>query len=259
MFFCKRRLRSGTQFFIILIILTLIFSCTLVVMAQQPVGKLDELSLQVSPAPALPEEPVEPIQPIKDTPILFPSLFYIVDYDIDSSAEYLNKILKSIGQLEVALASNEYSMYACEAMSQELSRLKAVAVKIESDIEQYRTWEEEHYYAAKVWLYFKQRGYNDAVVCAIIGNMMIETSGGSLDLKPNVYSPDRSHYGLCQWSLYYRPDIADLPFEYQLEYLEADMPDEFKTFGKCYKKGFTYEDFLTMTDPGSDIEALRLQ
>jgi hypothetical protein len=110
-------------------------------------------------------------------------------------------------------------------------------------------WEEEHYYATNVWKYLKQRNFSQEVTCGIIGNMMIETSGGTLDLKPNIYSPSGNYYGLCQWSQKYYPGTKDLPFEHQLDYLLGTMPWEFNTFGKNYKKGFDYEDFLKIDDP----------
>ena len=32
--------------------------------------------------------------------------------------------------------------------------------------------------------------------------------------------------------------------------MSTDIAVEFKTFGFCYQKGFTYQDFLAMEDPG---------
>ncbi len=112
----------------------------------------------------------------------------------------------------------------------------------------YKVWEEEHYYATKVFQYFMQRGFTKEVTCAIIGNMMIETSGGTLDLKPEVYSKSGNYYGLCQWSLKYYPETKNLPFEYQLDYLLGTMPLEFNTFGWLYEEDFDYEDFIKMTN-----------
>lgn len=111
-----------------------------------------------------------------------------------------------------------------------------------------KQFEKEHYYATKVWEYLRQKGFSQEVTCAIIGNMMIETSGGSLDLNPTIYSPSGNYYGLCQWSKKYCPDAQGLSFEDQLDYLVETMPWEFNTFGKNYKGGFKYEDFLNMTD-----------
>ena len=111
-----------------------------------------------------------------------------------------------------------------------------------------KQFEEEHYYAAKVWEYLIQEGFSQEITCAIIGNMMIETSGGSLDLKPNIYSPSGNYYGLCQWSKKYYPEAHGLSFEQQLEFLLNNIEWEINTFGKCYKEDFKYEDFLNMTD-----------
>lgn len=110
-------------------------------------------------------------------------------------------------------------------------------------------WEEEHYYATKVWEYLRQKGFSQEVTCAIIGNMMIETSGGSLDLNPMIYSPSGNYYGLCQWSKKYYPEAHGLSFDQQLEFLLNNIKWEINTFGKCYEEGFKYEDFLNMTDP----------
>ena len=134
-------------------------------------------------------------------------------------------------------------------MVQEQTRLDRVAAFAEADVRQYTQWESDHYYAAKTWQFLMRQGYSEVVASAIIGNMMIETSGGTLNLKPSVYSPGGSFYGLCQWSLYYRPNVANMSFEDQLTYLHNDMEKEFNTFGFCYRSGFTYEDFLAMTDP----------
>ena len=210
---------------------------------------ISEQSREVDAIDATAQNLTAPVKILIDTPILFTDLDYFVAYDIESNTEYLNKVNESITQLETELATDKYTDSAHMTMLQELTRLQTIAIKIESDIELYTTWESEHYYAAKVWQYFKQRGYSDVVTSAILGNMMIETSGGTLNINPNIYSPGGSYYGLCQWSVCYYPGVVGLPFEYQLDYLLGDMPYQFNTFGGCYKYGFTYEDFLAMTDP----------
>ena len=112
----------------------------------------------------------------------------------------------------------------------------------------YKALEKEHYYATKVFKYFKKRGFTNEAVAGIIGNMMIETSGGSLDLKPKIYSKSGTYYGLCQWSKKYYPEAHGLSFKQQLDYLFETMPWEFKTFGWLYKDGFTLKDFKNMTN-----------
>ena len=119
----------------------------------------------------------------------------------------------------------------------------------EEDSAKIKQWEEEFYYATKVWEYLRQKGFSQEVTCAIIGNMMIETSGGSLALEPTIYSPSGNYYGLCQWSKKYYPEAHGLSFEQQLEFLLNNIEWEINTFGKKYKEDFKYEDFLAMTDP----------
>lgn len=116
------------------------------------------------------------------------------------------------------------------------------------DFERYKVLEQEHYYAANVFKYFMQKGFTREAACAIIGNMMIETSGGTLDLKPKIYSKSGNYYGLCQWSLKYYPESKELSFEQQLDYLFETMPWEFSTFGWLYEEDFDYENFIKMTD-----------
>lgn len=111
-----------------------------------------------------------------------------------------------------------------------------------------KQWEEEHYYATKAWEYLREEGFSQEITCAIIGNMMIETSGGALDLEPTIYSLDGDYYGLCQWSKEYYPEAHGLTFEEQLDYLIESMPQEFNTFGWLYEDNFDYSTFLVITD-----------
>ena len=181
--------------------------------------------------------------------ITYPNVKYKKFYDITKSTTYIKNLNSKITTINKALKTSDYTESARKAMTAEVARLKKIKTKVNNDIKLYKTWENEYYHAAKTWEYFKQRGFSDAVVSGIIGNMMIETSGGSLKLKPTIYNPSRKYYGLCQWSLKYRPEVAGMSFEKQLAYLYSDMKTEFDTFGKCYRKGFTYNNFLKMTDP----------
>ena len=149
---------------------------------------------------------------------------YTAYYDIDATKAYLKQIKSRRAELE------------------------KLEVKVASDLERYVKWETDYYWAAKVFEYFMQRGFTKEAACAIIGNMMIETSGGSLNLKPEIYSANRNYYGLCQWSLRYYPETEGLTFNDQLDYLFRTMPLEFNTFGMLYDENFNYEDFIKMTD-----------
>ena len=184
-----------------------------------------------------------------DTPIVFTELDFKARYDFDSNDTFITELENSILKIETALATNEYTEEACIIMEQELDRLNDLLKQAKSEVVHHVASLGEYTYATKVWEYFRQKGYSKAVTSAIIGNMMVETSGGSLALNPTIYDSTGGYYGLCQWSLYYRPEVAGMSFENQLKYLDASMEKEFRNFGKCYKEDFTYEDFLAMTDP----------
>ena len=186
---------------------------------------------------------------LKNTPILFPEIQYKIAYNTEFYDKLLVDTEVSLEQLELAIASNEYSNEACELMNQEVIRLETIITKAIAAISTIWHWEDECYYAIKTWDFFIQRGYSNVIVGAILGNMMIETSGGTLQLKPTIYNSTGDYYGLCQWSLYYKPELDGITFEEQLEYLDTDMAYEFNTFGNLYYSGFTYEDFLAMDDP----------
>ena len=191
-----------------------------------------------------------------ETPILFSSIVYSASYDDDVSDKLIATTNAAISELTTAIDSGEYTADATTIMLDELDRLKGVVADVIAEQTVINAWRDEYYYATETWLYLKQHGYSDAVAAGIIGNMMIETSGGSLALNPTIYSSGKGFYGLCQWSLYYRPKVAGMSFEKQLDYLHNDMPSEFATFGSvCYKRGFTFEDFLALEDPATVADA----
>lgn len=192
-------------------------------------------------------KPEESSPTLISTPITFNDVQYIELYNIEDTENKIEELAGYIQQLTTAINSDMYEFPARYTMQLENSRLLLIQTSYQANLDALKTWKEEYYYAYKTLDFFIQNGYSREVACGIIGNMMVETSGTSLSLNPTIYSPGRSHYGLCQWYLKYKPFMANTTFEKQLEYLLSDIPVEFKTFGKCYKKGFTVEDFLAVT------------
>ena len=190
-----------------------------------------------------------------ETPIMFSDVQYVELYSISESQNKIKELDACLQQLDEAIESDLYEFSARYTMQLERSRLGLTKQQYEMNIEALNTWKTEYYYAYETLEFFTQNGYSKEAACGIIGNMMVETSGGSLELKPNVYSSGKYHYGLCQWYLKYKPFMANMTFDMQIEYLLSDIPVEFKTFGKCYKKGFTAEDFMIMTDTEEAAEA----
>ena len=110
-----------------------------------------------------------------------------------------------------------------------------------------RALREKEYPAARVvWYYFTETmGLNEHVAAGILGNMMAEVGGQTLDLQ--VDCSGRGYYGICQWSRKYMVyDITGSNWDTQLGYLNETIEDEFAVFGDLYTSGFTYQDFCNM-------------
>lgn len=195
-------------------------------------------------------ETTAPVIVLNREPVTFDDRIYKIFYDIDLSKDYVSDLTNCVSVLDNAISSGEYTCEAAETMNTEKARLQDIIELVNADINRYTIWEQEHYYAAKTYEFLRQNGYSAEVACGIIGNMMIETSGGSLDLKPTIYSPGGTFYGLCQWSKSRKPtsaDGSDASFEEQLVYMHEDIPVQFKTFGKAFKT--SHEKFLAIEDP----------
>lgn len=106
--------------------------------------------------------------------------------------------------------------------------------------------EKEYPAASTVWHYLTETmGLNEHVAAGILGNMMAEVGGQTLDLQ--VDCSGRGYYGICQWSRKYMVyDITGSNLDTQLEYLNKTIEDEFAVFGDLYTSGFTYQDFCNM-------------
>lgn len=99
--------------------------------------------------------------------------------------------------------------------------------------------------ATEVWEYLKKTGYSDYVCAGILGNIMTEVGGNTLNIQPLLETTE--YYGMCQWSSFY-PDAWDLSLDEQCKFLIDTIEEEFSLFGKLYQRGMTYEKFLSMTD-----------
>ena len=107
--------------------------------------------------------------------------------------------------------------------------------------------EEEYVEAYAVYESLIEAGYSEAAACGIIGNMMVECGGQTLDLSPEAYSYGDYYYGICQWSPEYYPDVIGSSLEYQIEFLINTVEDEFDMFGSAF--GVNYEEFMEIETP----------
>ena len=101
--------------------------------------------------------------------------------------------------------------------------------------------------AEEVWLTLRARGYSEIVTAGILGNMMTECGGNTLDLQWNVHGHyyGSTFYGLCQWCMDYRPASFDgCSIQEQLNYLSSSLESEMNTFGSNYQSGYNYNSFI---------------
>ena len=102
----------------------------------------------------------------------------------------------------------------------------------------------EYPVACQVWQILRSWGWNEAVSAGIIGNMMTECGGLTLDLDWDLYDDTWMFYGLCMWSLKWAPETAGLSIEEQMQYLYDTIEVNMDYFGG------NLQEFLSITDPG---------
>lgn len=106
--------------------------------------------------------------------------------------------------------------------------------------------------ATQIYKFLKEElALNNYVCAGILGNLMAETGGQTLNIEWDIGT---DYYGICQWSLYYNPEIEGANLEEQLEYLKSNIKSEFQTFGYLYKENFDYDDFVEL----KNVEAAAL-
>lgn len=106
--------------------------------------------------------------------------------------------------------------------------------------------EEEYPVATYIWSYFKELGYNDQVCAGILGNLMAEVGGQTLDIQ--YWLSGNGYYGMCQWNKAYSAEVWGASLEEQCAFLQNTIKYEIDTFGYAYKKSFNYDSFLALTD-----------
>ena len=71
--------------------------------------------------------------------------------------------------------------------------------------------------ATLIWEYMKNLGWNDYVCAGILGNMMAEVGGGTLDLQTTIYG--NGFYGLCQWNQVFTDKVWGADLKGQMDFL----------------------------------------
>lgn len=100
--------------------------------------------------------------------------------------------------------------------------------------------------ATQIWRYMKDLGWNDYVCAGIMGNLMAEVGGQTLDIK--YWLQGNGYYGMCQWNKSYRSGVWGADLVGQCDFLRDTIQFELDTFGYAYKKGFNFNSFLNMSN-----------
>lgn len=230
-----------------LLIAVMIFSCSAIAKDEPPVENSEEK-----------ENAPDPIIIYKDIELTPIELEYVETDDKDQLERLINEMetrkecaammaecARSLGYEEthqiIMLAKSEWAN-ANDLQSQYIEKSEGIEEPI------WRQRMEEYPAATTIWLYMKNLGWNDYVCAGIMGNMMTESGGQTLAIQPEVYSPGKSFYGICQWSKIYFPEIQGADLLAQCDFLRDTIEYQMKVFGSVYKKGFNYEAFLELTD-----------
>lgn len=107
---------------------------------------------------------------------------------------------------------------------------------------------DEYEYANTIWNYLRnEMGLNKWCAAGIMGNIMTECGGQTLNIQPYITN-SAGHYGICQWSLKYFPEIRNADLDTQLEFLKSTIKWILNDYGDRYYSGFNYEKFIAITN-----------
>lgn len=102
----------------------------------------------------------------------------------------------------------------------------------------------EYENASYIWYYMKDLGWNDYVCAGIMGNIMAEVGGQTLNIQYTLGG--RNYYGMCQWSKKYYPEVIGADLEGQCDYLRDTIKAQFDAFGPTF--GYSMDKFYKIDD-----------
>lgn len=164
-------------------------------------------------------------------------MWHEADEDQVKYQGYLDEILAN--EAEAARKAEE------ECLAAEAAQKAAEEEARRAEEAKWATKAAEYPAATQIWRYMKAQGWNDYVCAGIMGNLMAEVGGQTLDIRYTLSSS--GYYGMCQWSRGYS-QVWGAGLETQCDFLRDTIKYEFDTYGFKYQKGFNFNSFLNMTD-----------
>ena len=151
------------------------------------------------------------------------------------------------GQLDKILADEAEAVRKAEEerIAAEKAAAEATEAARRAEEAKWATKEAEYPAATQIWRYMKAQGWSDYVCAGIMGNLMAEVGGQTLDIRYTLSSS--GYYGMCQWDRGYS-QVWGSGLETQCDFLKDTIKYEFDTYGSEYQQGFNFNSFLNITD-----------
>lgn len=177
----------------------------------------------------------------------------ILCQQVKKNLDLAEKEIKRINQIQIQYETQLTNILEQEAeeerlRQEELKRQEAEKIQKAKETQKTPIVNNGQYpIATKVWNYMQNNlGWNDYVCAGVMGNLMAETGGQTLNLDPGLYY--QSFYGICQWSNKWYPQIQGASLDAQLDFIAQTVKPIIDTYGKNYETGFNYDRFTKMTD-----------
>jgi hypothetical protein len=104
----------------------------------------------------------------------------------------------------------------------------------------------EYESATYIWQRLIAAGLNESAAAGILGNIMVEVGGFTLNIPYWTSSASGTYYGMCQWNIHYYGEVVGAGLEGQCDYLLSTIENQFNSYG--YLAGVSYESFKQIGD-----------
>ena len=249
---------------IALIILSFIFMITASAFTAGAINQKDEEILTIQ------EEPEEKVVYIEKIVYVEKESFEVqplIDFNDENIQQYTLENLKTLIEEQKEIQNNAHELAEiareigwpeeCDAIKNAKTQWHNAQIKIDfysveydnkyvNSIESRMIKKASEYpIATEIWQYMKNLGWTDYVCAGIMGNLMAECGGQTLNIQPLIQG---TYYGMCQWSKTWYPEVWGQNLQGQLDFLNKTIKNEFQIFGGLYQKGFDFNQFLNLTN-----------
>ena len=190
---------SGLRFGIILVVITILFMLiSPIVAATASTIDYDKI-IEPTKTKETIEKTIEELtfEQIQDIVYIKPQTGTEALQRCDELTRYKNNLCKVLPQ-----EGEEIYTLVYEILKPEFLYIDELNSKYLADFKELNKWEkrkEEYPVATEIWLYMRNEfGWSEETCAGILGNMMAEVGGGTLNLN-NWASDSSSGYGLIQW------------------------------------------------------------